>query len=505
MRCALLLALASLYAAANQPAFVVTFTGNSYYFAILATAVDSSGNLYVTGYTKISLPVTADALQSKLMAPSAAGPAALGCTGPPLSGIPIGACANAFLLKIAPTGTVLYGTYLGATSASIGTGVALDPAGNVYVSGITEAPEFPTTPGAAFTTAPPGVISAFVVKLDPTLHTLLYATYIPGVTGNAAIAIDLTGNAYIGGTTQPTCIEGAGCGTAYSNLFPATTGSLQPTPKNNSSAGVIAVLNPSGSALQYASYLSGTVVSSQQVPDTITAIAVDASGDVFVTGATGAPDFPITPGAFQSQSPNSTSAAFVTELNPQGSALVFSTLLGGNGSDFGQSLELDPHGNVWLSGETTSTNFPLTANAFESTPSTHFLAHLEAGGSAVTYATYFPGTYYPPFGAVGQSLSMDASGNALLASSVTTGGLPTGPLPFQSDFGASGNIYLALFAPNGELKGATYLGEPVSTAVIAIAATRGASVYALGLLESSSGSSTYITNLVPWRIPLPHR
>jgi len=497
--------------AANQPAFVSIFSGDPYYFGVTAMKVDASGNTYITGYTRSGgIPVTPDAYQPQPTAGSG-GSGPLVCTGPPFSGIPIGPCPNAFLMKLDPSGAAIYGTYIGGSATAYGMSLAVDPAGNIFVCGLTQPPGFPVTPGAAFPTSNGNGVSAFVQKFDPTLQHVIYSTYLPGITGNATMAIDPTGNAYVAGTTRPACLAGQGCGNPYSAIFPATPGAFQTSPKNNSSAAVVAALNAAGSALIYATYLSGSVVSPQQTPDQLADLAVDASGDAFVTGFTGAIDFPVTPGALQTKLPNSTSAAFVTKLNPQGNALLYSTFLGGNNADFGEAIKVDLRGEAWVLGQTSSTSFPLTSAPYEAAPDDHFLVHLSADGASLIYATYFPGIL-----GAGQALDLDVEGEPYVASSVSVAGLPTGPSPFESNL--SGGVYIGQFTPFGTLIGATYLGGSSGAYVNLIAAAPDGSVAVAGVTQSSDfpgitqplpgPRATYITRLIPWRRPpigLRHR
>jgi hypothetical protein len=481
-----------LLALADPPAFVASFPGESYYFGITAIKVDTAGNTYLTGYTRSTVPVTPDAYQSQPSAGSG-GSGPLVCTGPPLSGIPIGPCVNGFLIKLNQKGTVVYGSYLGGSATAYGMALAIDPAGDVFVCGLAQAPGLQVTPGAAFPTSNATAVSAFVQKFDPSLQHLIYSTYIPGITGNAAMAIDGAGNAYIAGTTRPACLAGQGCGNPYSAVFPTTPGALQTVPKNNFSAGVVAALNASGSALIYATYLSGSVISAQQTPDQVVDLAVDAAGDTFVMGFTGASDFPVTAGAFQTRLPNSTSAAFVSKLNPQGNALLYSTFLGGDSADFGEAIKVDLRGEAWVLGQTSSTSFPLTSGPFESTPDDHFLAHLSADGASLSYATYFPGVL-----GAGQGLDLNELGEPYVASTVSAAGLPTGPAPFAGTI-AGGNVYLARFAPSGRLMGASYFG---GSNVSGIAAAPDRSVVVADTTSLKSGVVSYVTDLVPW-VTLP--
>jgi hypothetical protein len=114
--------------AADQPAFVSTFSGNAYVFGVNAMKVDAAGNTYLTGYTKTTIPVTPDAYQSQATAGSG-GAGSLVCSGPPLTGIPVGPCSNAFLIKLDSSGAVVYGSYLGGSATAIGMALAIDPAG----------------------------------------------------------------------------------------------------------------------------------------------------------------------------------------------------------------------------------------------------------------------------------------------------------------------------------------------------------------------------------------
>jgi hypothetical protein len=493
--------------AADRPAFVYSLPGLYFEFGVTAAAVDSAGNTYLTGYTYVPIPVTADAYQPQISAaPSAYCPNTM-----ITSGIPFGPCWDAFLIKLDRSGQVVYGTYFGGDGNDVGTSIAIDPTGNIYIGGTTQPPiaignetpanNFPVTPGAAFPAS--DLPSAFVAKFDATGHTLIYSTYIPGVTSVAGLALDGAGNAYIAGATNPSRYP-----------FPATAGALQASPKNDASAGVIAALNASGSALIYATYLSGSMTSPQQALDGIIGIAVDRDGDAYVTGSTAAADFPVTQGAFETTLPNTASpgtgsAAFVAELNPQGNALRYSTFLGGNGSDVGLAIKVDSQGEAWVLGQTSSTNLTLTATPFEPAPDNYFLVHLNADGSSLSYATYFPGM---PGG--GQALGLGASGKVYVACSVSTPGLPVTPGAFQSSLNGFTNIYIAQFAPDGLVEAATYLGGSNADYVTLIAADANGSVLVGGVTQSfnfpgltqplpKNGVATYLVNLFPSaRVPV---
>jgi len=172
--------------------------------------------------------------------------------------------------------------------------------------------------------------------IDP---TLTYSTYLGGSAADQGngIAVDSSGNAYIVGSTSST-------------NFPITTGGFQTSSPGGGDA-FITKLNPQGSAAIYSTYLGGSSY------DVAQAIASDAAGDAYITGYTDSTDFPVTAGAFQRTYAGGQDA-FVTELNSSGSALIYSTYLGGSSGDTGRGIAINGSGNAYVTGETTSVNFP---------------------------------------------------------------------------------------------------------------------------------------------------
>jgi hypothetical protein len=297
-------------------------------------AVDLAGNAYVTGQTSSTDFPTVNPLQSTF-----------------------GGFQDAFVAKINPAGTALvYSTYLGGGSGQdSGFGIAVDSAGNGYITGFTTSTDFPTV--NPLQPALSGTGDVFVSKLNPSGSALVYSTYIGGSNfqfGNS-IAVDASGNSYVTGTTLATD-------------FPTTPGAFQPTfggPVGGSDAFVIK-LNPTGAGFVYSTYLGGGG------EDGSAGIAVDSTGNAYVTGQTLSTDFPTTPGAFQPTfgGPGGAGDAFVTKLNPTGSGLVYSTYLGGgsvDSSDNGNDIAVDSSGNAYIAGQTSSTDFPTTAGAFQTT------------------------------------------------------------------------------------------------------------------------------------------
>src|SRR2546430_1144889 len=179
---------------------------------------------------------------------------------------------------------------------------------------------------------------AFVTKLNPTGAVLVYSTYLGGTNSDVGlgIAVDSLGQAYVTGET-------------FSADFPTTAGAFQPSSPGGFSDAFVTKLNPAGAALVYSTYLGGTG------DENGFGIAVDATGNAYVTGITFSPDFPTTAGAFQPSSPGGD--AFVTKLNPSGAALVYSTYLGGTGCDVAFAIAVDSFGNAYVTGQPLSSVF----------------------------------------------------------------------------------------------------------------------------------------------------
>jgi uncharacterized protein (TIGR03437 family) len=308
---------------------------------------------------------------------------------------------DAFVCKLNPSGGFVFCTYLGGEADDYAYAVAADSTG-VYVTGLTYSQTFPVTAGALRTTPNGGgglfPSDAFVSKLSADGSSLVYSTYLGGTKvicnggshcvpaashdSGQAIAVDSQGNAYIAGTTN-------------SSDFPVTPGAFQPTCHCtfDTSDAFISKLNPSGSALVFSTYLGGTAAMEFFPEEGVTALALGSDGDVYVTGSTSSPDFPTTPGAYRTALAPSTASLgqtvpFVTRLNASGTALVFSTFLSSQGPGSANAIQLDSHGNSWVTGTIAGNDFPLTPGAF--THGGGFAASLAPDGSHFTYATRLP-------------------------------------------------------------------------------------------------------------------
>jgi Beta-propeller repeat len=349
-----------------------------------------------------------------------------------------------------------YSTYLGGSKDDGPTDVAVDAAGNAYMTGFTTSPNFPTTAGA-FQTTFRAAQEAFVTKLDPTGSTLVYSTYIGG-TGNEigqAIAVDAAGTAYVAGTTQ-------------SNDFPTTPGAFQTTGGGPIDAfandGFVAKLDAAGSSLVYSTYLGGTDT------DSIDGLAVDAAaGNAYVTGSTLSGDFPTTPGVLQTEPASGLPAppvfqpsrydAFVTKLNATGSALVYSTYLGGTEQDTAADISVDALGNAYVTGTTRSENFPTTPGAFQQSgggfTESAFVTKLDPSASALGYSTYLEGSHHE-FGA---GIVVDAVGHAYVTGGTQSVDFPTTPGAVQPSIGGDADAFVTKLNPSGSGPVySTYLG-----------------------------------------------
>ena len=353
---------------------------------------------------------------------------------------------------------LVYSTYLGgATGRDIAEGVAVDSAGNVYVTGNTGSTDFPTkNPYQPTFRGGQYSSNAFVSVLNPAGTALVYSTYLGGSGSDTGrgIRVDSSGRAYVTGTTS-------------SSDFP-TVNPYQAT-KLGFSTVFLSVLNPSGSALTYSTYLGGTGGDGETG-----GIALDSSGSAYLTGYTRSTDFPIKAPA--SATPYQATLggnrdAFVAKLDPSQSgagSLVYSTYLGGTQIDVGLGIAVDAGGNAYVTGRTSSTDFP-TMNALQGSSAggaDAFVTKLNPTGTALVYSTYLGGSGSED-GNNGSrqagGIAVDSSGHAYVTGSTTSTDFPTTQFAFQkSDGGAtSGNpsaFVAKLAADGGSLVYSSYLG-----------------------------------------------
>jgi Chitobiase/beta-hexosaminidase C-terminal domain/Bacterial Ig-like domain (group 3)/Beta-propeller repeat len=386
-------------------------------------AVDGSGEAYAVGSTcSTDFPVTQVAFQTTNKAAANSQ-----CT--------------AFVSELNASGTALvYSTFLGGTGTDSATALVLDSAKNIYVAGSAASSNFPTTAGVVQTTNKSAAIfgwNEFVAKINPAASgaaSLVYSTYLGGSDeysgpDNMQVAVDKSGDAYVSGI-------------AISTDFPVTTGAYQTTKKAPSghSDMTMSKLNPTATKLLYSTYLGGT--GSPYGDDEANALAVDSSGNVYLSGNTWEADYPVTKGAFQTTSnsvANSLASGFITKMNPEGSALVYSTYLSGSGGDRAFGLGVDNSGNAYITGSAHSTDFPVTKNAFQtSNPAAFnngavvFLTELNPVGAALVYSTYLGGQ--SSFDDTGYGVALGSGGAVYLAGFTNAPDFPVTKSAYQTNF-----------------------------------------------------------------------
>ncbi|MCZ7573429.1 MAG: SBBP repeat-containing protein [Ardenticatenaceae bacterium] len=430
-----------------------TFLGGSSDDWGTAIVVDGAGAAYVTGWTgSPDFPTTPGAFD------------------PSFNG-----GYDAFVVKLNATGTALhYATFLGGSGWDGGFAIAVDGTGAAYVTGWTTSPDFPTTPGAFDPSFNGGYTDAFVVKLNATGTALHYATFLGESSddGGYAIAVDGTGAAYVTGTT-------------WSSDFPTTPGAFDPSFNGGYTDAFVVKLNAGGTALHYATFLG--VRGNDWGAD----IAVDGTGAAYVTGWTGSRDFPTTPGAFDPSFNGGYTDAFVVKLNASGSALLYATFLGGSSDDWGTAIVVDGAGAAYVTGWTTSPDFPTTPGAFAPifNGADAFVVNLNASGTALHYATFL-GVRVNDWGA---DIAVDGTGAAYVVTSTTwSSDFPTTPGAFDPSFngGFTDAFVVKLNAGGSALHYATFLGGGDDDIGYAIAVDGTGAAYVTGGTKSADFPTT---------------
>lgn len=444
----------------------------------LGIAVDKSGNIYVAGGTlSSSFPVTLGAFQE----------VSSNSNNEEFT-------TSAYVAKLNTNGSsLIYATFLSGSSSDEARSIAIDSMGNAYVTGETNSSDFPVTLGA-FQEDFPGLTtnlsSAFVAKLSSDGSQLIYSTFLGGSNDDegTAIDIDFKGNAYITGET--TSLDFPVTSEAFQQNFPSVI---------SGDSVFVTKLNPDGSNLVYSTFLGGSN------DDEGLGIAVNDMGNAFVTGNTESPDFPVTVGAFQqiNLSAPQTDSVFVTKLNPQGSDLIYSTFISGRGNDAGNRIAIDKMGNAYIGGETTSSDFPITAGAFQEDFSAEddaaFVTKLNPDGSALVYSTFLNGTKYDVDGRVVgdnevQGIAVDDMGNAYVAGFSSSPDFPVTQGAFQENFQsivANDEIeirdaFVAKLGPDGTiLLYSTFLGGSEDDIARDIAIDQEGNAYIVGYTTSS--------------------
>jgi len=411
-----------------------TYLGGSIWEAVYGIAVDSAGAAYVAGETASNDFPTQNPIQGTNAGPS-----------------------DVFIAKLNSSGSALvYSTYLGGSVEDCAWGIAVDYQGAAYVTGTTGSADFPTQNPLQMSHGG-GWGDVFIAKLSSSGNALVYSTYLGGSSEEAGygIALDSEGSAYVTGST-------------WSTDFPAQN------PIQRSNAGdrdvFIAKLNSSGSALVYSTYLGGSDL------DDGYGIAVDSAGAAYVAGETASNDFP-TQNPIQGTNAGP-SDVFIAKLNSSGSALVYSTYLGGSDWDHGLCIAVDSEGAAYVTGETVSTDFP-AQNPIQGTNAGWddvFIAKLNSSGSALVYSTYLGGSDWD----YGLCIAVDSEGAAYVTGSTSSADFPV-QNPIQGTNAGKSDAFIAKLNSSGSaLVYSTYLGGSDSDDGYGIAVDSEGAAYVTG-------------------------
>ena len=358
---------------------------------------------------------------------------------------------------------VSYSTYLGGSGSDSVTGMAVDPSGNVYVSGWTESTSFPV-PGSKLGTT--GGVDAFVAKLNPAGSALMYVTYLGGRSEDYAlgVAVDASGSAIVTGWTMSTDFP------VLAAAQPHLAG-----PRN----AFVAKLNPAGTGLVFGTFLGGNG------SDDGNGVTLDTAGNIYVAGDTTSTNFPTLNPAQKQLSGQEN--AFVTKLNSSG-AIVYSTYFGGSATDSATAIAVDTTGNAYIAGGTWSSNLP-AVSAFQSTNGggqDAFVAKLNASGGALLYSTYLGGmggnSSYPE---TATGLRVDSNGNAYVVGVTSSSNFPVvGAL--QGSLNGTSDAFVAKINASGSaLVYSTYLGGSSSVDnATAVAVDSAGDAYVVGFTAS---------------------
>jgi len=417
-----------------------TYLGGSGQDNANAIAVDSTGAVYVTGQT--------DSVNFPLLNP----------IQPILSGY-----MNIFITKLNPAGTsMVYSTYLGGSSGELGLDIAVDSAGNAYITGDTDSPDFPLLNPVQPSFG--GVLDAFITKLNPAGSALVYSTYLGGSADEVGKSIALTGT-------------GAAVVTGYtaSSDFPVFA-AIQPVYAGGSADVFITKINPSGTAFDYSTYLGGGGA------DYGEGIALDSSDGAHVTGSTSSTDFPLVApiqavfGGFFD--------AFEARLSPTGSALTHSTYLGGIGGDFGMAIAVDSAGFAYITGTTSSPDFP-TLNAMQGVYGggydDAFITKINPTGTVYAYSTYLGGS----FDDYGLDIALNGAGSLYITGRTNSLDFPM-LTPIQGVIGGLFDSFVTKTNATGTaLVYSTYLGGANTDYGYGIAVDSAGNAYVAGWTKSA--------------------
>ncbi len=367
--------------------------------------VDAAGNAFITGYTSSdSFPTTPGAFDEVF------------------NGV-----EDVFVTKLNAAGTGLaYSTFFGGSHVDNGYGVRVNAAGQAHLIGYTASADFPTTAGA-FDQTLDGATDGFVIKLNDSGTGLIYSTLLGGANNDFGYGIDMdeSGNVYATGYT-------------HSSDFPTTPGVLDET-HNGFTDAFVTKLNSDASALEYSTYMGSSNY------DFGEGIRVDALGCAYIAASSEGRGFPTTPDAFDKHH-NGSRDVILAKLQSDGSALEYSTYLGGRGSDWVRDMDLDDSGHAYIAGLTSSCNLPMTASARDPIFTGRidaFVTMLNSTGSGLTYATFLGGSDEDE----GRGIALDSSGNMYVAGTTYSHDFPTMAGAFDETQNGYGDAFVTKLSP----------------------------------------------------------
>lgn len=430
-----------------------TYLGGSASDSAYAVAIDPAGNVYITGSTESSDFPTEGPVQPDLAQAS-------------------GIRTDAFVTKLNAAGTVLvYSTYLGGKGSDIGYGIAVGVDGSPYITGSTGSTDFPMSKPFRKNYGG-GATDAFVTKLGPQGAAIDYSTYLGGGGADLArgIALDRAGDAVVVGSTS-------------SADFPTAKAFQGALKKPDDPDAFVAKITPPGADLVYSTYLGGTG------QDNALAVAVDGQGAAYVTGETRSLDFPMV-NPMQSQanggggSSEIATDVFVTKVNPDGTGLGYSTYLGGGDSEKAAGIAVDRDGSAYLTGNTSSTNFPVVrpVQAKKNGDTDAFVSRLSSAGTTLIFSTYLGGS-----GADGgTAIVVDRVGRTSFTGATASNDFPTAK-PFQAaKAGGLTDAFVSTLGTDGSsLAFSSYLGGRDEDLASAITADQDGNLYVAGYTNSA--------------------
>jgi hypothetical protein len=378
-----------------------------------------------------------------------------------------------------------YSTFLGGSGDDIAYSIAVDGAGNTYVTGQTPSTTFPGVSGGSVQPANGGGLDAFVTKINPAGTAIVYSTFLGGSGDDTAlgIAVDGAGSAYVTGQTASTTFPGV------------SAGSVQPAYGGGSFDGFVTKIDAAGSAIVYSTFLGGGGF------DRGYGIAVDDAGNAYVTGQTASSAFPgVSAGSIQPANGGGGSDAFVMKINPAGTAIAYSTFLGGSGTELGIRIAVDGNGSAYVTGETTSSAFPgVSASSIQPANGgglDAFVTKINPAGTAIVYSTFLGGSGTD----AGNGIAVDREGNAYVAGETSSTTFPgvSGSSIQPANAGGAFDAFVTKIDPTGTaILYSTFLGGSGSDDVFGLALDGAGNAYLTGRTDSTSFPGVSASSIQP--------